>query len=167
MKRPESITYRPIGVVRSEFEHPRGIPRQAVGAKGTRGRIEIDPEWAEGLRDLEGFSHVLVLFHLHLVREHHLTAHPPWDDVPHGVFATCSPYRPTPIGVSVVRLERREGTTLHIRELDMADGSPVLDLKPYIPALFPRTDVRVGWLADKTCGMIRSRSGDRGPGKRH
>jgi tRNA-Thr(GGU) m(6)t(6)A37 methyltransferase TsaA len=157
---PETISYRPIGVVRSSFKTRDGIPRQAVRAQGTGGRIEIDPQWAEGLRDIDGFSHLLVLFHLHLVEAPRLTSHPPFDDGSYGVFATCSPYRPAPIGVSVVRLERREGTTLHIAGLDMADGSPVLDIKPYIPELYPRDEVRIGWMEGKTSRMIDSRTGE-------
>jgi tRNA-Thr(GGU) m(6)t(6)A37 methyltransferase TsaA len=159
--RSSSVVLRRIGVVRSPFQTTEGVPRQAVRAEGTRGRIEIDPEWAEGLRDVEGFSHLLVIFKLHLVQEPRLTSHPPWDDGSYGVFATCSPYRPSPIGVSVVRLERREGTTLHIAGLDMADGSPVLDIKPYVPELYPREGVRIGWMTGKTSGMIDSRTGDR------
>jgi tRNA-Thr(GGU) m(6)t(6)A37 methyltransferase TsaA len=155
------VRYRPVGIVRSPFKSGTGTPRQAVGATGSRGTIEIDPELAEGLVDLDGFSHVLVLFHMHRVTEPHLTAHPPWDDKPHGVFATCSPYRPNPLGASVVELERVEGCVLHIRNLDMLDGTPVLDLKPYVPDLFPRDGVRVGWLASRVRGMTDSRTGER------
>jgi tRNA-Thr(GGU) m(6)t(6)A37 methyltransferase TsaA len=155
------VQYRPIGVVRSPFKSGQGTPRQAVGAEDSQGTIEVDPDFVEGLADLDGFSHVLVIFHLHRMTEYHLTAHPPWDDKPHGVFSTCSPYRPNPIGVSVVTLERVEGNLLRIRNLDMLDGTPVLDLKPYVPDLFPRDEVRVGWLAGRVRGMTRSRSGER------
>jgi tRNA-Thr(GGU) m(6)t(6)A37 methyltransferase TsaA len=116
----------------------------------------------EGLRDLDGFSHIVVVFHLHLVIQPSLVAHPPWDGKEHGVFATRSPYRPNPIGLSTVRLEHIEANTLHISGVDMIDGTPVLDIKPYIPNLNPVDDVKVGWLAGKkTEGMIKSRSGDR------
>jgi len=159
--RDKEIRFRPVGLVHSGFREREGTPRQAVGATGSRGRIEIDPALAEGLADLDGFSHVLVVFHLDRVGEAHLTAHPPWDDRPHGVFATCSPNRPNPIGVSVVRLERVEGTVLHISELDMLDGTPVLDVKPYVPRLFPRDGVRIGWLDGRVDGMTGSKTGDR------
>jgi tRNA-Thr(GGU) m(6)t(6)A37 methyltransferase TsaA len=155
------ISYRPVGVVRSEFHGRGGTPRQAVGAEGSRGTIEIDPGLTEGLADLEGFSHILVVYHMHRVRDHHLTAHPPWDDLPHGVFATCSPHRPNPIGVSVVQLERIADNVLHIASLDMLDGTPVLDIKPYVPDLFPRDKVRLGWLRGKVEGMTRSFTGER------
>lgn len=157
----QNVHYRPIGVVRSPFKDRDGAPRQAVHAAGVLGTIEIDPSFAEGLVDVGGFSHLLVVYHMHLVRGRHLTAHPPWDTRPHGVFATCSPHRPNPIGVSVVRLERVAGNVLHIAGLDMVDGTPVLDLKPYVPDLFPRHDVRVGWLQGKVEGMTRSRTGER------
>ena len=155
------VLYRPVGVVRSPFRTGEGSPRQAVGAEGSRGTIEIDPDFVEGLADLNGFSHVLVVFHMNQVTDCRLTAHPPWDDKPHGVFSTCSPYRPNPIGVSVVKLEGVEGNVLRIRNLDMLDGTPVLDLKPYVPDLFPRDELRVGWLEGKVRGMTRSRSGER------
>ena len=154
------VRYRPVGIVRSPFKTGEGTPRQAVGAEGAQGTIEIDPALAEGLADLDGFSHLLVVFHMHRVTERHLTAHPPWDDKPHGVFSTCSPYRPNPIGVSVVELERVASSVLHIRNLDMLDGTPVLDIKPYVPDLFPRDEVRVGWLEGRVRGMTRSRSGE-------
>jgi len=156
-----NVQYRPVGIVHSPFKSGEGSPRQAVGAEGSRGTIEVDPDLVEGLADLDGFSHVLVIFHMHRVTDGRLTAHPPWDDKPHGVFATCSPYRPNPIGVSVVRLDRVEGNVLQISNLDMLDGSPVLDLKPYVPDLFPRDELRVGWLEGKVRGMTRSRTGER------
>jgi len=160
-RRSNRVEFRPIGVVRSEFDDRDGTPRQAIGAEGSRGTIEIDPELLEGLTDLDGFSHVVVIFHMHRIDSSHLTAHPPWDDRPHGVFATCSPRRPNPIGLSVVRLERIVGNVLHIANLDMLDGTPVLDIKPYGPDLSPHTDVRVGWLEDRVKGMTRSKTGDR------
>jgi tRNA-Thr(GGU) m(6)t(6)A37 methyltransferase TsaA len=150
-----------VGVVRSEFKERGGTPRQAVGARGSRGTIEIDPDLIPGLKDLDGFSHVLVVYHMHRVRHSNLTAHPPWDSKPHGVFATCSPHRPNPIGVSIVRLERIDDNVLRVSSLDMLDGTPVLDIKPYVPDLFPRDRVRLGWLRGKVEGMTRSFTGDR------
>ena len=157
----KEICYRPVGVVRSEFHSRGGTPRQAVGAEGSRGTIEIDSQLTGGLADLRGFSHILVVYHMHRVRSHHLTAHPPWDSRAHGVFATCSPHRPNPIGVSVVRLKRIVENVLHISCLDMLDGTPVLDVKPYVPDLFPRDKVRLGWLRGKVEGMTRSFTGER------
>ncbi len=158
----ETIRYHPIGEISSPFKANVGVPRQAVGALDSRGKIEIFDEFSEGLKDLDGFSHIVVVFHLHSVTSPSLIAHPPWDGKEHGVFATRSPYRPNPIGISVVRLEHINRNILQISGVDMIDGTPVLDIKPYIPDLNPTGDVEVGWLtAEKVEGMIRSRSGDR------
>lgn len=158
----KTIRYHPIGQISSPFKGGVGVPRQAVGAPDERATIHIYDEFAEGLKDLEGFSHIVVVFHLHLVARPSLVAHPPWDGREHGVFATRSPYRPNAIGISTVRLECLDGNVLQISGVDMIDGSPVLDIKPYIPDLNPTGDVRVGWLTGgKAKGMVESRSGDR------
>jgi tRNA-Thr(GGU) m(6)t(6)A37 methyltransferase TsaA len=158
----QTVQYQPIGEISSPFKGPIGAPRQAAGAPEVRATIEVFEEFARGLKDLDDFSHIVVLFHLHLVANPSLVAHPPWDGRAHGVFATRSPYRPNPIGVSIVRLDRIDGNILHISGVDMIDGSPVLDIKPYVPELNPAGPVRAGWLSDgKADGMIRSRSGDR------
>ena len=157
-----AVRYDPIGRISSPFQSNVGVPRQAVGALETSAGIEVFDEFLEGLKDLDGFSHIVVIFHLHRVTSPSLTAHPPWDGREHGVFATRSPYRPNPIGLSVVRLERIDRNMLHISGVDMMDGTPVLDIKPYIPDLNPSGEVKIGWLAHKkTEGMIKSRSGDR------
>ena len=155
------VTYEPIGAIHSPFKNPSGIPRQAAGAQDIAAKIEIFDEYIDGLTDLDGFSHILVIFHLHLVTEPSLKAHPPWDNKEHGVFATRSPHRPNPIGVSVVRLESINGNILKVSCVDMADGTPVLDIKPYIPKLNPTKDIRIGWLEGKVDGMNKSKSGDR------
>ena len=157
----EAVVLNPIGILHTPFKERMGIPRQAAGAGEIRATLEVFAEYADGLWDLEGFSHIVVLFYMHLMETTDLTAHPPWDGKPRGVFATCSPYRPAHVGISVVRLEKIEGSVLTIRGVDMADGSPVLDIKPYIPALYPREDVRTGWLEGKVDGMNHSKSGDR------
>ena len=155
------VKYKPIGIIHSPFETTTGIPRQAVGAANVTAKIEIFDEYIDGLTDLDGFSHIVVIFHLHLVKKGSLKASPPWDNREHGVFATRSPYRPNPIGVSVVRLENIDRNILTISGVDMADGTPVLDIKPYIPALNPIKEIQTGWLKDKTEGMNKSKSGDR------
>ncbi|AQQ08552.1 S-adenosyl-L-methionine-binding protein [Sedimentisphaera cyanobacteriorum] len=157
----ERIEYRPIGKIHTQFKDGTGVPRQAAGASELAGRIEIFDEYVAGLEDLEEFSHIVVVFHLHKASKPSLKAHPPWEGRRHGVFATRSPYRPNPIGLSVVRLIRIEGGNLHIAGIDMADGSPVLDIKPYVPELNPSVDIRLGWLEGKVNGMNKSKSGDR------
>lgn len=157
----EAIKYKPIGIIRSPFKESIGIPRQAVGASNVKGQIQIFERFIEGLKDLDGFSHIVVIFHMHLVKKPSLKACPPWDGKEHGVFAARSPYRPNPIGVSVVRLKNIAHNILHITGVDMADGTPALDIKPYIPDLNPKNDIRIGWLTDKVEGMNKSKSGDR------
>ena len=157
----ELIKFNPIGIIHSPFKDSKGIPRQASGASDVAAEIEIYKEYMEGLSDLDGFSHLVVIFHLHLVTRSSLKAHPPWDNKEHGVFATRSPHRPNPIGVSVVRLENIDGNILHISGVDMLDGTPLLDIKPYIPNLNPADNVRIGWLEGKVEGMTKSKSGDR------
>jgi tRNA-Thr(GGU) m(6)t(6)A37 methyltransferase TsaA len=155
------VKYKPIGVIHSPFKNRVGIPRQAVGAPEVAARIEIFDEYIDGLLDLDGFSHIIVVFHMHLIQRGSLKASPPWDNREHGVFSTCSPYRPNPIGISIVRLESINRNILDISCVDMADGTPVLDIKPYIPDLNPAKGIRLGWLKDKVKGMNRSKSGDR------
>ena len=155
------LSYRPIGIISSPFKENIGIPRQSVGASDIKGTVKIFDEFSEGLKDLDGFSHIVVIFHLHRVTKWSLKASPPWDCRSHGVFATRSPYRPNPIGISVVQLESVDNNILHIAGIDMADGSPVLDIKPYIPDLNPTKDIRIGWLTNKVAGMNKNTSGDR------
>ena len=125
----DSITYTPIGIIRTPFAVEAGMPIQAVAAQGVRGRIELDPALALGLRDLEGFSHLTLLFHMHLITSPALEVTPFLDTKTHGIFATRSPRRPNAIGLSTVRLLHIDGTTLHIEEVDMLDGTPLLDIK--------------------------------------
>ncbi|HEY6570346.1 MAG TPA: tRNA (N6-threonylcarbamoyladenosine(37)-N6)-methyltransferase TrmO [Candidatus Limnocylindrales bacterium] len=141
----EPVTFRPIGVIRTPFSDPAGMPVQAAGATGITGSIELDPAYAEGLADLDGFSHLTLLYYLHRVDAARLTVIPFLDDQPHGVFATRSPARPNPIGLSTVRLVGIEGTTIRIEDVDILDGTPLLDIKPYVPQLDDRADPRIGW----------------------
>lgn len=140
------IQYRPIGVLHTPFKDIAGMPIQPAGAAGARGTAEIDPEFAPGLQDLEGFSHIIVLYHFHRTPAPRLLVTPFMDTEPRGVFATRAPARPNPIGLSVVRLLARESCVLHLENVDMLDGTPILDLKPYVPAFDGGAADRVGWL---------------------
>jgi tRNA-Thr(GGU) m(6)t(6)A37 methyltransferase TsaA len=140
------IQFRPIGIIRSPHEVAEETPIQPAFARGATGRAEIFPEFEEGLNDLDGFSHIYLIYHLHMAGSARLTVTPFLDDVPRGVFATRAPRRPNPIGLSVVRLLRREGAILHLDELDVLDGTPLLDIKPYAPRFDPQAKVRTGWL---------------------
>ena len=141
-----NITYQPIGLIRSPFTDLASMPIQPVSSASRPGTIEIYPEFTEGLKDLDGFSHLILLYHLHEVRRKSLIVTPFLDSVPRGIFATRAPSRPNPIGLSVVKLTRIEGSTLHVEELDVLDETPLLDIKPYVPQFDHRRDVRIGWL---------------------
>jgi tRNA-Thr(GGU) m(6)t(6)A37 methyltransferase TsaA len=139
---------RPIGFVRSPFVEKVEAPRQAVaeGGEGIEGRIEMLPEHEHALSDLEGFDRIWVLFWFHEATGARSKVLPPRSDRKRGLFATRSPHRPNPIGMSAVRLERVEGLVLHVRDLDVIDGTPVIDIKPYIPYADAFPDARTGWL---------------------
>jgi tRNA (adenine37-N6)-methyltransferase len=141
------VTVTAIGTIRTPFAQAGEIPKGPDATHEAEGTIEIDPAFEAGLQDIEGFSHLYVLWHFHRVDGFDLVAYPPSDDRPHGVFATRSPRRPSPIGLTVVQLLGREGRRLHVRGVDMLDGTPVLDIKPYLSNI-PPDALRRGWLAD-------------------
>ena len=156
-----SITYSPIGVIHSPFKELRGMPIQPASETSAPGVVEVFPAFAEGLKDLDGFSHVLLLYHFHQAKAARLTVVPFLDSEPRGIFATRAPMRPNPIGLSVVRLERVEGNRLHVQNVDVLDGTPLLDIKPYVPEFDREPDVRVGWLEQTRGAVSRTRSDDR------
>ncbi|MCE5284352.1 MAG: tRNA (N6-threonylcarbamoyladenosine(37)-N6)-methyltransferase TrmO [Pelosinus sp.] len=139
------ICYKPIGIIQSPFKEPQGTPVQTTAAQDVEGIIEVYPEYAEGLKDIEGFSHLILLYHLHLAKEADLVVKPFLGDELHGVFATRSPGRPNSIGFSVVRLIKVEKNRLFIRDLDILDKTPLLDIKPYVAKFDVRQDVKDGW----------------------
>lgn len=143
-----TISYEPIGLVRSPFTNLAGMPLQSVAAADVRGRIELFPQFAEGAADLQDFSHVHVIAHLHRGAPGGLTVMPFLDERPRGVFATRSPRHPNPIGLSVLRLLSVDGGTLEVSGLDLLDQTPVLDVKPYVPEFDAIAAERTGWLAD-------------------
>ncbi|MBW1716924.1 MAG: tRNA (N6-threonylcarbamoyladenosine(37)-N6)-methyltransferase TrmO [Deltaproteobacteria bacterium] len=140
------IRYKPIGVIHSQFRQPKGTPIQPTGAQGIDGRVEVFPEYAQGLKDLEGFSHVILIYHFHLSKGVSLKVKPFMDSEAHGVFAMRGPSRPNPIGISVVRLVKIEDNMLHIQDIDIVDGTPLLDIKPYVPKFDVREAEKIGWL---------------------
>jgi tRNA-Thr(GGU) m(6)t(6)A37 methyltransferase TsaA len=137
----------PIGTVRTPFTETAQIPKGPDAKHDADGVIELDAEFEAGLQDIEGFSHLYVLWLFHRADGYDLIAHPPSDDRPHGVFASRSPRRPNPIGLTVVALLGREGRRLQVRGVDMLDGTPVLDIKPYLSSI-PAAEIKRGWLAD-------------------
>lgn len=145
----KSVEYEPIGVIRTPYTTPKGTPIQPGRAPEVEGTIELRPEFVDGLSDLDGFSHVVLIYHLHLSEVCKLRVVPFLDDQPRGLFATRAPKRPNPIGLSVVKLSRIEGNLVYFTGVDMIDGTPLLDIKPYVPAFDDRTECRFGWLEGK------------------
>lgn len=145
----EPIAFQPIGIIRSSFQEPRGTPIQPTAAEGAAGRVEVFPEFVDGLKDLEGFSHVVLLYHFHRAGPPALRVTPFLDHEPRGVFATRAPSRPNPIGISVVRLTGIQDGHLSVEDLDVLDGTPLLDIKPYVPAFDVRPGAIAGWVEDR------------------
>jgi len=142
----KQIIYKPIGVICSPFKMSKGTPIQPKSAKGIKGKVVVNEEYKEGLRNLEGFSHIILIYHFHLIRGYSLMVKPYMDDNLHGVFATRAPKRPNPIGISVVKLLNIEGHVLEVEDVDTVDGTPLLDIKPYVPDFDIREVEKIGWL---------------------
>jgi tRNA (adenine37-N6)-methyltransferase len=155
----ESLTLKPIGVIHSPFSDAKSMPIQPVSENSAAGRVEVFPEFAEGLKDLEGFSHLLLLYHFHRSRPYSLSVTPFLDTEPRGLFATRAPNRPNPIGLSLVRLVRIEGPRLHVENIDVLDGTPLLDLKPHVPDFDCVPSARIGWL-EKAVAEMRKKVAD-------
>jgi tRNA-Thr(GGU) m(6)t(6)A37 methyltransferase TsaA len=159
--RKMKIEYRPIGIIHSPFKELEGMPIQPAGAKGIKGTVEVFKAFQRGLKDLDGFSHVILLYHFHRSRGFHLHIVPFMDTKARGLFATRAPKRPNSIGLSVVRLEKIRGGVLHIRDVDILDGTPLLDIKPYVPKFDAPMKARIGWLQKAGKSVSNRRSDDR------
>jgi tRNA-Thr(GGU) m(6)t(6)A37 methyltransferase TsaA len=153
-----AIELTPIGVVRTPFADHAGMPIQTVAAAGVRGRVELDPVYEPALADLDGFTHLHLVTYLHRADVPSLRVTPYLDSSERGVFATRSPKRPNPIGLSLVRLVGIEGPVLHVEELDLLDGTPLLDLKPYVPPFDDRPGARYGWFEQRAHDVHRVRA---------
>ena len=157
----QTITYKPIGVIRTPFPEPKGTPIQPAAARGAKGEVIVFPEYAEGLADLGGFSHVVLIYHFHRSGPPRLKVRPFMDDHERGVFATQAPARPNPIGLSVVRLLGIEGNVLHVADVDIVDGTPLLDIKPYVPQFDAPPEARIGWLGKRIGKLPEARDDGR------
>jgi tRNA (adenine37-N6)-methyltransferase len=155
------ITFKPIGIVHSPFKEPKNVPIQTSASNGTKGTIEVYHQYVEGLKDLEGFSHVILLYHFHLACGDSLIVKPFLDDQLHGIFATRSPARPNRIGLSIVRLTRVDGNVLQIEDLDIIDGTPLLDIKPYVSEFDCKKADKIGWLTNKVSKLSETRDDGR------
>jgi len=155
------IRYQPIGVIHSPFKEPKGTPIQPAAAKGIDGMVEVFPEYTDGLKDIESFSYIILIYHFHLSRQSQLKVKPYMDGKAHGVFAVRGPSRPNPIGISVLRLMGVEGNMLHIQDVDVVDGTPLLDIKPYVPEFDVREVEKIGWLGENVHKLSVSRDDGR------
>ncbi|HIE57386.1 MAG TPA: tRNA (N6-threonylcarbamoyladenosine(37)-N6)-methyltransferase TrmO [Anaerolineales bacterium] len=153
------ISFTPIGIIHSPFRTPQEMPIQPTGEASRPGVVEIYPEFAPALKDLDGFSHLYLLYYFHQVQHAQLVVIPFLDTQPRGLFATRAPHRPNPIGLSLVQLVRIDKNRIHIANLDVLDGTPLLDVKPYIPEFESAQDVRVGWL-EAAKGQVRHKKAD-------
>jgi tRNA-Thr(GGU) m(6)t(6)A37 methyltransferase TsaA len=152
--------YQQIGIIHSPFTELDGMPIQPAGAKGIKGTVEVFPEYEDGLKDLGGFSHIILLYHFHMSKGYKLRVIPFLDSELRGVFATRAPKRPNPIGLSVVKLENIQGRILHMENVDIVDDTPLLDIKPYVPEFDEQALVSTGWL-EGTRKTVSQRKSDK------
>lgn len=141
-----TMEYMPIGIIRSPHTSLAGMPIQPSGARGIPGTVELFPQFQDGLKDLDGFSHIILLYHFHQSNGYSMSVVPFLDARPRGLFATRAPKRPNPIGLSIVKLKKIEGSVLYIENVDVLDGTPLLDIKPFVPDFDGQADVCAGWL---------------------
>ena len=157
----ETITLQPIGLIRAPFSKPEDMPIQPAAAEGINGSVEIFPEFIEGLADLDGFSHIYLIYHFHLSRDYKLTVVPFLDHVQRGLFATRAPRRPNAIGLSIVRLLEIKENILKIENVDIINETPLLDIKPYVPEMDAPENCKIGWLTRFTSNIQKVKSDNR------
>lgn len=155
------ISYTPIGIIHSPWKTPEGMPIQPRGAEKVPGLVEVFPEYRDGLRDLELFSRVILVYHFHKRKESRLTVIPFLDTTSRGVFATRAPARPNAIGISMVRLTGITDTTLSVEDVDILDGTPLLDIKPYIPKFDVYPHESSGWMKAEAHVVAQTRADQR------
>jgi len=143
------IKYKPIGLIHSDYKEKEGVPIQGALAKNSKGTVEVYPEYQAGMKDLDGFSHIILIYHFHRSKGYSLLARPFLDDKHRGIFAIRAPKRPNPIGLSIVKLEKIVENILYVSEVDIIDNTPLLDIKPYISKIDRRNNTRDGWIAEK------------------
>lgn len=157
----DKIVYSPIGRIISPFKEAKGTPIQPTADDTARGKIELFPEYVGGIKDLDGFSHLILLYHFHKAGEASLIVKPFLENEEHGIFAVRAPSRPNPIGLSIVRLLKIEENILHVADLDILDGTPLLDIKPYVPEFDRRDNVKIGWLGKNVAKLLNTKDDGR------
>ncbi|HEY61993.1 MAG TPA: tRNA (N6-threonylcarbamoyladenosine(37)-N6)-methyltransferase TrmO [Anaerolineae bacterium] len=155
------VSYKQIGVIHSPYKAQKGTPIQPRGGENVKGTVEVFPQYKEGLAGLEGFSHVILLYHFHLAKQVSLKVTPFLDQDEQGIFATRAPVRPNPIGISIVRLLKIEDNRLFIQDMDIVDGTPLLDIKPFIVEFGPKGTIKQGWYTKHIGSVTRARADQR------
>ena len=153
------IRYKAIGIIHSGFTDKANAPIQGTFAKDAKGKVEIFPEYADGLKDIEGFSHLILIYHFHLSDGYSLITEPFLEDESHGIFSIRHFKRPNPIGLSIVKLEKVKENILEISEVDILDGTPLLDIKPLVPQFDNRLNAKSGWLGNPDLDQVRGKPG--------
>lgn len=141
----EEIIFQPVGIIHTPYREKAGVPIQGVFDTETKAEVEVFPQFAEGLDSLDGFTHIFLIYHFNQSSGYDLITKPFLENRSRGVFSIRAPRRPNPIGLSIVRLEKVKGNILEISEVDILDGTPLLDIKPYIPQFDNRVDASSGW----------------------
>jgi len=154
------IKFEPIGIIHSPYTKLHGMPIQPSAARGVKGQVEVVKKYLPALSDLEGFSHIYLLYYFHLTKSVQLRVIPFLDDQERGLFATRAPKRPNPIGLSVVKLIRVKENVLYIENIDVIDGTPLLDIKPFVREMEAVKDLRIGWL-EKHASKMGSQLSDK------
>lgn len=142
----QEIKLRPIGIIRTPYKEPKGIPIQGKFKRGVKGKICLFPKYGAGLKDIEGFSHLILIYYFNRSKEECLSGKPFLEDIEHGIFAIRSPHRPNHIGFSIVKLEKVKANTIIFSEVDILDKTPLLDIKPYVRHFDSRDKVKNGWI---------------------
>ena len=155
------IEFEPIGIIHTPFKELQNMPIQPTGAVGIKGTVEVFTDYHSGLKDLDGFSHIILLYHFHRSQAFSLQVVPFLDTKQRGLFATRAPKRPNPIGISVVQLDQIVNGVLHIQNVDILDGTPLLDIKPYVPDFDAQVKVRTGWLEKARKSVSKRKSDER------
>jgi tRNA-Thr(GGU) m(6)t(6)A37 methyltransferase TsaA len=156
----DEITFKPIGIIYTPFKEPIGMPIQASGGMGVKGTIKIEPEFIPALKDLDGFSHIILIYFFHRSKSYTNEVIPFLDNQHRGVFSTRAPRRPNNIGISVVKLTKITDGTLFIEDLDILDETPLLDIKPYVPAVDSVTVEKIGWLEGKENKFLEKKANE-------
>ncbi len=154
------IKYKPIGIIHSPFKEPKGTPIQPTASR-SKGKVEVFPEFSDGLQDLEKFSHIILLYHFHLSKKSSLMMKPFMDDTEHGIFSIRAPSRPNSIGMSIVRLNKIEKNILYIENIDILEGTPLIDIKPFVPEFDNRNTTKNGWLKNNVYKLKNTKDDER------